>query len=275
MKWMIASDIHGSAYFGEKLADRFEKEGAQRLLLLGDLLYHGPRNDLPRGYAPKELIPILNHLKEKIVCRFEKEGAQRLLLLGDLLYHGPRNDLPRGYAPKELIPILNHLKEKIVCVRGNCDTEVDQMVLEFPILSDYAVFVLGNTTIYATHGHIYHEENMLPLEKGQCFLYGHTHIEFPILSDYAVFVLGNTTIYATHGHIYHEENMLPLEKGQCFLYGHTHIPEMKQKNGYLFLNPGSVSIPKGGSQNSYMIYEDGMFRLVTLDGAILTEHASI
>ena len=81
MKWMIASDIHGSAYFGAKLADRFEKE-----------------------------------------------GAQRLILLGDLLYHGPRNDLPEGYAPKELIPILNGLKDRIFCVRGNCDSEVDQMV---------------------------------------------------------------------------------------------------------------------------------------------------
>lgn len=177
MKWMIASDIHGSAYFGAKLADRFEKE-----------------------------------------------GAQRLILLGDLLYHGPRNDLPEGYAPKELIPILNGLKDRIFCVRGNCDSEVDQMVLEFPILSDYAVFAVGDTILYATHGHIFHE-----------------------------------------GH------MPPLKKGSCFLYGHTHIPEMKEKDGYLFLNPGSVSIPKGGSENSYMIFEDGIVRLVSLDGSTLME----
>ena len=92
MKWMIASDLHGSAFYCKKM-----------------------------------------------IKAFERERADRLLLLGDLLYHGPRNDLPEGYAPKEVIPLLNGLKPALLCVRGNCDAEVDQMVLDFPILADYAV----------------------------------------------------------------------------------------------------------------------------------------
>ena len=103
MKWMIASDIHGSAYYCRKLLEAYTEE-----------------------------------------------GADRLLLLGDILYHGPRNDLPRDYAPKEVIALLNEWKNDIYCVRGNCDTEVDQMVLEFPVLSDYCVLAEGKQAIYAT-----------------------------------------------------------------------------------------------------------------------------
>ena len=162
MKWMIASDLHGSSYYCRKMLEAFERE-----------------------------------------------GADRLFLLGDLLYHGPRNDLPREYAPKEVIPLLNGKKEKLLCVRGNCDAEVDQMVLEFPVLADYAVLPVGQRLIYATHGHIYHVKNLPPLAPGDVLLHGHTHV--PAWTEF----------------------------GQ----------------GNLYLNPGSVSIPKENSPHSYMTLE--------------------
>ena len=129
MKWLIASDIHGSACYCDKL-----------------------------------------------LTQYQKESADRLLLLGDILYHGPRNDLPREYAPKSVIAMLNPLAQDILCVRGNCDTEVDQMVLDFPILADYAILTEGKTMIFATHGHHYHEGALPPLHKGDILLHGHTHV---------------------------------------------------------------------------------------------------
>ena len=129
MKWMIASDIHGSAFYCRQMTERFAAE-----------------------------------------------RADRLLLLGDLLYHGPRNDLPRDYAPKEVIAMLNPLAQSILCVRGNCDTEVDQMVLSFPILADYALLTEGSTLIFATHGHHFHADALPPLQRGDVLLHGHTHI---------------------------------------------------------------------------------------------------
>lgn len=129
MKYIIASDIHGSAFYCEKLLDAFKKEGADKLILLGDILYHGPRNDLP----------------------FE-------------------------YAPKKVIEMLNNIKDKIVCVRGNCDAEVDQMVLDFPIRADYKTFEIGNKTILLTHGHLYDEANHPIVKKGDIIIHGHTHI---------------------------------------------------------------------------------------------------
>lgn len=129
MKWMIASDIHGSACYCRQM-----------------------------------------------LKAFDRERAERLLLLGDVLYHGPRNDLPREYAPKEVIGLLNERKESILCVRGNCDTEVDQMVLNFPILADYAVLTVGRRLIYITHGHNININHPLPFAKGDILLHGHTHI---------------------------------------------------------------------------------------------------
>lgn len=129
MKIMIASDIHGSAYYLKMLLDRF------------------------RDYNP-----------------------DRLLLLGDILYHGPRNDLPKGYSPKEVIDMLNPLADRLLCVRGNCDAEVDQMVLKFPVLADYAFIPTESADIFCTHGHIYGEDNPPPLKRGDILLCGHTHI---------------------------------------------------------------------------------------------------
>ena len=129
MKWLIASDIHGSAYYCEKLIEAYRRE-----------------------------------------------EADRMLLLGDLLYHGPRNDLPEGYAPKKVIELLNGIKDTAVSVRGNCEAEVDQMVLEFPIMAEYILLPIGKKTIFATHGHIYNKDRHPFLKSKDILLYGHTHI---------------------------------------------------------------------------------------------------
>ena len=189
MKLMIASDIHGSAmYCGQMLQ------------------------------------------------AYEREGADRLLLLGDILYHGPRNDLPEGYAPKEVIAMLNPMKKNLLCVRGNCDTEVDQMVLEFPIMSEYCFLELPCASMSEKNG-------------GQQTI----------------------TIFATHGHVYNLHHLPPLKAGDILMNGHTHVPscdEIMDMNGgkYWYLNPGSVSMPKEGSAHSYMICENGIFTWKNLEG---------
>ena len=113
---------------------------------------------------------------EELLQAYDREQAERMLLLGDILYHGPRNDLPEQYAPKKVIEALNERKNDILCVRGNCDTEVDQMVLAFPIMGDYALICAEKSRIYATHGHVYYPDHLPPLQKGDILLYGHTHI---------------------------------------------------------------------------------------------------
>ena len=129
MKYMFASDIHGSAYYCRKMLEAFEKE-----------------------------------------------GAGRLVILGDLLYHGPRNDLPKEYAPKEVIAMLNARKDQIYAVLGNCEAEVDQMVLEFPVLADYCILAIDGKTFYATHGHIYNKDHLPPIQNGDILIHGHTHV---------------------------------------------------------------------------------------------------
>ena len=174
VKWLIASDIHGDAECAEKL-----------------------------------------------VARYRESGAQKLVLLGDILYHGPRNDLPSGYAPKKVIEILNAVKDEILCVRGNCDTEVDQMVLSFPVLADYAYLCADGISFFVTHGHKFNTGALPPLKKGDILLHGHTHI--PAFEPF-----GNENIY---------------------------------------VNPGSVSIPKESSAKSYIIYENKTLTFCNLDGA--------
>ena len=180
MKYMIASDIHGSA-----------------------------------------------HWCRRMIAAWEREERPRLLLLGDILYHGPRNDLPEGYAPKEVISLLNPLRRSIFCVRGNCDTEVDQMVLPFPVMADYALLPLGARLIYATHGH-------------------HAGEDAPP----------------------------PLCPGDILLCGHTHVPKCADHGAFLYLNPGSVSIPKENSRHSYMTLEDGLFQWKDIsDGSMYQDKA--
>ena len=130
MKLVIASDIHGSAYWCRKLLDKIELE-----------------------------------------------QPDKIILLGDLLYHGPRNDLPRDYAPKQVIPMLSGLQEKILTVRGNCEAEVDQMVLPFPCMADYALLNCDGLTLYLTHGHLWNPDHLPPLQPGTVFLSGHTHVK--------------------------------------------------------------------------------------------------
>lgn len=178
MKWMIASDIHGSAYWCRRLIEKYKEEEADRLILLGDLLYHGPRNDLPDEYAPKQVISMLNEIK---------------------------NDL--------------------LCVRGNCEAEVDQMVLDFPVLADYALLAYDKKTIFLTHGHVYNE----------------SHVP-------------------------------PIKNGDILLHGHTHVPKCVEHESYIYMNPGSVSIPKENSSHGYMTLENGKFLWKDFDGNILRQY---
>ena len=184
MKFLIASDIHGSAYWAERLMSAIEEEQPDRVILLGDLLYHGPRNDLPRDYAPKRVI----------------------LLLNDLAKSG-----------------------RVIAVRGNCEAEVDQMVLEFPCMSDSALVMDSDgRELFCTHGHVFGA--------------------------------------GMHNSV---DNAPALPAGSVLVYGHTHIKvneESQEHPGLWLFNPGSVSIPKDGT-HSYGIYEDGSFRHVVLEEA--------
>lgn len=172
MRWMIASDIHGSAYYCRKLLEQYDKE-----------------------------------------------RADRLLLLGDILYFGPRNRIPKEYDPQAVIAMLNERKDDILCVRGNCDAEVDQMVLKFPILADYAVFSVGKRMIFATHGHHFNKD-ALP----------------------------------------------PLHRGDLLLCGHTHVPACEECENFVYLNPGSITMPKENSVRSYMIWEGNLMQWKTIEG---------
>lgn len=114
---------------------------------------------------------------EKMLKRFDEERAERLFLLGDILYHGPRNDIPAGYAPKRVIEMLNERRRQLFCVRGNCDAEVDQMVLDFPIMAEYALLYLDGRTVFLTHGHKFSNDDPPALNKGDILLHGHTHVQ--------------------------------------------------------------------------------------------------
>ena len=107
----------------------------------------------------------------------EREKPERIVLLGDLLYHGPRNDLPRDYSPREVIGILNGMKQRLLCVRGNCEAEVDQMVLDFPVMADYMALFLGGRMAFVTHGHLYNMDNPPKLCAGDLLIHGHTHVQ--------------------------------------------------------------------------------------------------
>ena len=151
--------------------------------------------------------------------------VDKIVLLGDILYHGPRNDLPENYAPKKVIEMLNQVSEKLLCVKGNCEAEVDGMVLSFPVLSDF--------------GWIYDGEK-------------------------------NITMYLSHGHKFNPDNLPPIPSGSVFMYGHTHLLGFCERDSILCLNPGSVSLPKGGNPKSYAVYDSGEFSIFSLAGECLS-----
>ena len=154
---------------------------------------------------------------ERVIEAFKNENADRLVLLGDILYHGPRNDLPAHYDPKKVISLLNPMASSILAVRGNCDAEVDQMVLKFPIMSDYIYLVSGDKTFFATHGHTINPEKLpVFLPEGAVLLAGHTHVTA-------------------------DKEIAVAETGASYRY----------------MNPGSPSIPKENSTPSYILIEDG------------------
>ena len=176
MKILIASDIHGSYYYAKKLIDIYDEE-----------------------------------------------KMDKVLLLGDILYHGPRNDLPKDYNPKKVITLLNNISSDIIAVKGNCEAEVDQMVLDFDVSSDHSTIFIDNRVFYLSHGH----------------------------------------------HSYPK-----LNSGDVLLTGHTHIPLYeKLDNNVHHLNPGSISIAKGGFEKSYMVYENNTFIIYDFNKNIILKQS--
>ncbi len=159
---------------------------------------------------------------ERLMAAVAEHEPDRIVLLGDLLYHGPRNNLPDDYAPKRVIELLNAQAERIIAVRGNCEAEVDQMVLAFPCMATYNALLDPATghTLFCTHGHVYGP--------------------------------------GLHNSIH---KLPALAPGDALVYGHTHIKVCQKSadlDGVTYFNPGSVGIPKDGSA-SYGVYEDGEF----------------
>lgn len=176
MKVLVVSDIHGSSYYAEKI---------------------------------KEIV--------------ERENPEQIILLGDLYYHGPRNELSQEYAPMKVAEVLNSLKDKLLVVKGNCDAEVDEMISDFKF-EDHLLLDVNGKKIYFTHGHKYN------IEK------------------------------------------IPYEDFDILIYGHIHQGFIQEKEGYLFANPGSISLPKCGTEHSYLILEEDKFILKDVQGKVLQEY---
>ena len=173
MKFLIASDIHGSAYY-----------------------------------------------TQKIVEILEKEKADKLVLLGDIFNHGPRNPLPQEYAPLKVAEILNDIKDKLIVVEGNCDSQVDTMIAEFDFIP-HILLTSKDKTVFCTHGHLFNKD------------------------------------------------CPPKTKFDAVVYGHFHTGFIERKGDTLYANAGSISLPKNGTPNSYIILEDGVLTLKDLSGEII------
>lgn len=176
MKVLVFSDIHGSSYYANKI---------------------------------KEIV--------------DKENPEKIILLGDIYYHGPRNDLSQEYAPMKVAEVLNGLKENLLVVKGNCDAEVDEMISEFKF-EDHLLLNINGKNIYFTHGHKYNIE------------------------------------------------VIPYEDFEILIYGHIHQGFIQEKEGYIFANPGSISLPKCGTAHSYLVLDDGLITLKDVDGNLIQEY---
>lgn len=199
MKYLIASDIHGSAFYCEKL-----------------------------------------------VNQFKEHNADKLILLGDILYHGPRNDLPFGYEPQKVAKLLNSIADRVICIRGNCDCEVDQMMLRFPIMGEFAMIPCGRKTIFLTHGHKYGAEKIEKYYKD--------------MKAYEEAVARGERAFLP-------DPVPAIAKGDVILQGHTHQSGWyTMECGIININPGSVSIPKNGDTCGYMTFEDDVFVRYNIEG---------
>ena len=176
MKVLVVSDIHGSGYYAEKILE-IEK----------------------------------------------RENTDKIIVLGDLYYHGPRNELTMEYSPMKVAEVLNSLKDKLLVIRGNCDAEVDEMISDFKF-EDHILIEINNKKIYFTHGHKYNIEN------------------------------------------------IPYEDFEILIYGHIHQGFIEKRGDYLFANPGSIALPKGGTTNSYLILDENKFILKDIDGNVIQEY---
>ena len=176
MKVLVISDIHGSSYYADKI---------------------------------KEIV--------------SRENPDKIILLGDLYYHGPRNDLSQEYAPMKVAEVLNSLKDKLLVVKGNCDAEVDEMISEFKF-EDHLLLNINGKNIYFTHGHKYNIE------------------------------------------------VIPYEDFEILIYGHIHQGFIQEKEGYIFANPGSISLPKCGTKHSYLILDKDIIMLKDVEGNLLQEY---
>lgn len=175
MKILVVSDIHGSEYYASKI--------------------------------------------EEII---KKEQPDKLILLGDLYYHGPRNPLTKEYNPQKVCEILNKYKDIILATKGNCDAEVDEMISEFK-MKDKIILEENGKKLYFTHGH---KNNI---------------------------------------------DVLPDEEFDVLIYGHFHTGFIKEKDGKVFVNSGSISLPKNNTTNSYLIIENNFIYLKDVEGNIIEE----
>lgn len=175
MKLLVVSDIHGSAYYAEKIPEIFERE-----------------------------------------------KADKIIVLGDLYYHGPRNPLTKDYSPMKVAEILNSLKDRLEVIKGNCDAEVDEMISEFKF-KEHLLLDVNNLKVYFTHGHKNNMDN------------------------------------------------LPDEQIDMMVYGHFHTGFIVKKDGIIFANPGSISLPKDNTKNSYLILDKESIVLKDIDGNVIEE----